>query len=159
VKGVHGGWKWTGTSLESDIPLGVAKLKLSLKPSPGLQKRYRIASRDHIVSLMEGLGDLIQDVRSVNQKVQSFEASCFSGVYVTGDVTPEYLAGIEENRAKLVEAGSGRVLWRDTCRMDDSELTTAAGFPGFGNLRQVLSDEALRCARGFAATPGAPAPL
>lgn len=59
------GWvKETGISLESDIPLGVAKLKLSLKTSPGLQKRYRIASRDHIVSLMEGLGDLIQDVRS-----------------------------------------------------------------------------------------------
>ncbi len=59
------GWvKETGISLDADIPLGVAKLKLSLKTSPGLQKRYRIASRDHIVALMEGLGDLIQDVRS-----------------------------------------------------------------------------------------------
>ena len=33
------------------------------------------------------------------------------------------------------------------------------GFPELSNLRQVLSDEALRCARGFAATLGAPAPL
>jgi len=48
--------------------------------------------------IYQDLGALIQDVRSVNQKVQSFEASCFSGVYVTGDVTPEYLAGIEASR-------------------------------------------------------------
>lgn len=61
--------------------------------------------------------------------------------------------------ARLVEADSGRLLWRDSCRTDTAELVAAAGFPGFGNLRQVLSDEALRCARGFAATLGAPAPL
>ena len=64
-----------------------------------------------------------------------------------------------EASARLVEAGSGRVLWRDSCRTDKAELTAAAGFPDLGNLRQVLSDEALRCARGFAATLGAPAPL
>jgi hypothetical protein len=64
-----------------------------------------------------------------------------------------------EVTAKLVEAGSGRVLWRDSCRTDTAELTAAAGFPDLGNLRQVLSDEALRCARGFAAALGAPAPL
>ena len=51
------------------------------------------------------------------------------------------------------------MLWHDACRTDTAELTAAAGFPGFGNLRQLLSDEALRFARGFAATLGAPAPL
>jgi hypothetical protein len=60
--------------------------------------------------------------------------------------------------ARLVEADSGRVLWRDNCRTDAAELVTAAGFPGFGNMREVLSDEALRCARSFAATLGAPPP-
>ena len=59
----------------------------------------------------------------------------------------------------MVEAGSGRMLWHDSCRTDTAELTAAAGFPDLGNLRQVLSDEALRCARGFAAALGAPAPL
>jgi amidophosphoribosyltransferase len=34
----------------------------------------------------------------VNPKVTSFETSCFSGEYVTGDVTPEYLAGVEAER-------------------------------------------------------------
>lgn len=61
--------------------------------------------------------------------------------------------------ATLIEAGSGRVLWRERCATDTAELTAAAGFPELANLRQVLSDEALRCARGFAATLGAPAPL
>jgi len=37
-------------------------------------------------------------VRSVNPAVTSFEASCFSGVYVTGDITPEYLRGVEASR-------------------------------------------------------------
>ena len=61
--------------------------------------------------------------------------------------------------ARLIEARTGRILWQDRCRLDTAELTTAAGFPEIGNLRQVLSDEALRCARGFAAALGAPPPL
>ena len=53
-----------GLSLDVEVPAGVAKLKLNFKTSPGLQKRYREVSRDHISSLVEALGDLIQDVRS-----------------------------------------------------------------------------------------------
>ncbi len=56
--------KAIGLTLDAEIPVGVAKLKLNFKTSPGLQKRYREVSRDHIAALMEGLGDLIQDVRS-----------------------------------------------------------------------------------------------
>ena len=48
--------------------------------------------------IYQDLDALIEDVRSVNPKVQNFETSCFSGVYITGDVTPEYLAGIEATR-------------------------------------------------------------
>ena len=61
--------------------------------------------------------------------------------------------------SRPIDARTGQVRWQDRCRLDTAELTTAAGFPELGNLRQVLSDEALRCARGFAATLGAPAPL
>src|SRR5687767_1946846 len=46
----------------------------------------------------QDLDALIEDVRSVNPKVTSFEASCFSGVYVTGDITQEYLDGVEASR-------------------------------------------------------------
>jgi amidophosphoribosyltransferase len=48
--------------------------------------------------IYQDLDALIEDVRSVNPRVDSFETSCFSGVYITGDVTPEYLAGVEANR-------------------------------------------------------------
>ncbi|HEY9447901.1 MAG TPA: amidophosphoribosyltransferase, partial [Burkholderiales bacterium] len=41
---------------------------------------------------------LIRDVRSVNPAVTGFEASCFTGVYVTGDITPEYLDDVEAQR-------------------------------------------------------------
>jgi amidophosphoribosyltransferase len=48
--------------------------------------------------LYQDLDALVADVRSVNPKVQNFETSCFSGIYITGDITAEYLAGIEANR-------------------------------------------------------------
>ena len=48
--------------------------------------------------IYQDLDALIDDVRSVNPQVRNFEASCFSGVYVTGDVTQDYLDGVEAQR-------------------------------------------------------------
>jgi amidophosphoribosyltransferase len=43
--------------------------------------------------------DALKDaVRAVNPKLTQFETSCFDGVYITGDVTSEYLASIERQR-------------------------------------------------------------
>jgi amidophosphoribosyltransferase len=42
---------------------------------------------------------LIQDIRACNPAITSFDASCFDGQYITGGVTPEYLASIEASRA------------------------------------------------------------
>lgn len=61
--------------------------------------------------------------------------------------------------ARLIDPVTGNLLWHDRCDVDVAELRAAASLPGLDNLRQVLSDEALRCARGFAATLGAPAPI
>ncbi|MES2353715.1 MAG: amidophosphoribosyltransferase [Pseudomonadota bacterium] len=41
---------------------------------------------------------LIDSVRSLNPAIQSFDASCFDGKYITGDITPEYLEKIEASR-------------------------------------------------------------
>lgn len=41
-------------------------------------------------------------MRDINPKLEGFEASCFDGHYITGDVTPEYLDSIE--RARLAPA-------------------------------------------------------
>jgi amidophosphoribosyltransferase len=48
--------------------------------------------------IYQDLDALIDDVRSVNPKVTSFETSCFSGIYITGDVTQAYLDGVEAQR-------------------------------------------------------------
>jgi AAA ATPase domain len=56
--------KGIGFSLDAEVPVGVAKLKLGFKTSPGLQKRYREVSRDQMTSLMKDFGDLVQDVRA-----------------------------------------------------------------------------------------------
>jgi amidophosphoribosyltransferase len=48
--------------------------------------------------IYQDLDALIDDVRSVNPAVRNFETSCFSGIYVTGDVTQDYLDGVEAER-------------------------------------------------------------
>jgi amidophosphoribosyltransferase len=48
--------------------------------------------------IYQDLDDLVEDCRSVNPAIQHFETSCFTGLYVTGDITPEYLADVEAQR-------------------------------------------------------------
>ncbi len=53
----------------------------------------------------QDLDDLVEDVRACNPAVQHFDASCFNGEYITGGVSPEYLAGIEASRRDGVNEG------------------------------------------------------
>ena len=62
--------------------------------------------------IYQDLEALRHAVRSVNPAVANFEDSCFSGVYVTGDVTQEYLDGVEAQR-------------RDGAKMSDMEAESA----------------------------------
>ena len=48
--------------------------------------------------IYQDLADLIEDVRVANPAITRFETSCFDGRYITGDVTPEYLDGLEAGR-------------------------------------------------------------
>jgi amidophosphoribosyltransferase len=48
--------------------------------------------------IYQDLDALIEDVRSLNPSIERFDCSCFDGVYVTGDVSQEYLEGIEMRR-------------------------------------------------------------
>jgi amidophosphoribosyltransferase len=58
----------------------------------------------------QDLDDLRQAVRDQNPSIAAFEASCFDGKYVTGDITPEYLARLGQSRADVAEEtiGNGR---------------------------------------------------
>jgi amidophosphoribosyltransferase len=48
--------------------------------------------------LYQDLHGLIRSVRHDNSSISEFDASCFSGEYVTGDVTEDYLHVLEERR-------------------------------------------------------------
>ena len=48
--------------------------------------------------IYQDLEALREDCASVNPKVTNFEDSCFSGVYITGDVTQAYLDDVETRR-------------------------------------------------------------
>ncbi len=50
------------------------------------------------VVIYQDLEALKASVRAVNPGLTQFETSCFDGVYVTGDVTREYLAAVERQR-------------------------------------------------------------
>ncbi|MCX7898020.1 MAG: amidophosphoribosyltransferase [Rhodocyclaceae bacterium] len=50
--------------------------------------------------IYQDLEDLKQAVRSLNPALLDFDCSCFDGRYVTGDVSEEYLASIEDARGK-----------------------------------------------------------
>ena len=60
----------------------------------------KIIGADHLI--YQDVDDLRRAVRDINPKLERFEASCFDGNYITGDVTPEYLDAIE--RARLTPA-------------------------------------------------------
>ncbi len=48
--------------------------------------------------IYQDLEDLIEAVGVGNEDIVEFDTSCFSGVYATGDITPEYLASIDSAR-------------------------------------------------------------
>ncbi|MBS0321226.1 MAG: amidophosphoribosyltransferase [Proteobacteria bacterium] len=48
--------------------------------------------------IYQDLDALKEAVRAVNPRLTRFEASCFDGIYVTGDVTPEYLSHLAGER-------------------------------------------------------------
>ena len=52
----------------------------------------------------QDLEDLIRAVQHHDASVTEFDTSCFSGEYVTGDVTAEYLARLEAERSDVAKA-------------------------------------------------------
>ena len=55
--------------------------------------------------IYQDLDALERAVRELNPRLASFETSCFSGRYVTGDVTTEYLSGVESRRDEHRDGG------------------------------------------------------
>ncbi|WP_233234685.1 amidophosphoribosyltransferase [Bordetella sp. LUAb4] len=55
----------------------------------------------------QDLSDMQQAVRDLNPAMSRFEASCFDGNYVTGDITPEYLERLGQSRSENSDPESG----------------------------------------------------
>jgi amidophosphoribosyltransferase len=62
----------------------------------------RLIGADWLV--YQDLEDLVSAVRHDKARIEAFDTSCFSGEYVTGDVTPEYLAKLEAERSDDAKA-------------------------------------------------------
>jgi amidophosphoribosyltransferase len=56
--------------------------------------------------IYQDLDDLKAAVRAVNPAISFFETSCFDGQYVTGDITAEYLNGVENQRGEAKPASA-----------------------------------------------------
>jgi amidophosphoribosyltransferase len=54
--------------------------------------------------IYQDLPDLVAACRHDNAKIQEFDTSCFSGEYVAGDVTPEYLERLQLERSDEAKA-------------------------------------------------------
>jgi len=59
--------------------------------------------------IYQDLDALVEGVRALNPAIERFDCSCFDGIYVTGDVSPEYLARVAKGRAMREESGVGRL--------------------------------------------------
>ena len=54
--------------------------------------------------IYQDLHGLTRSVRHSDSEITEFDTSCFSGVYVTGDVTPEYLQMLENQRSDAAKS-------------------------------------------------------
>ena len=66
----------------------------------------RLIGADWLV--YQDLDDLVRAVRHDNAAIEDFDTSVFSGQYVTGDVTPEYLEALERERSDAARSGEAR---------------------------------------------------
>ena len=56
----------------------------------------------------QSVADLGRAVREINPLLERFDASCFDGIYVTGDVSANYLDRIEAHRQSGSAARTGQ---------------------------------------------------
>ena len=80
------------------------KLCIELKALKLYLWSFRDQGTFHEAVVNKILDDLVAACRHDDARITAFDTSCFSGEYVTGDVTREYLARIESERSDGVRA-------------------------------------------------------
>jgi amidophosphoribosyltransferase len=84
----------------------------------------RVIGADWLI--YQDLSDLVASVRHERANITHFDTSCFSGEYVTGDVTDDYLTELERRRANAVKAQRDDRILREEAD-DDSVQVVASG--------------------------------
>jgi amidophosphoribosyltransferase len=77
--------------------------------------------------IYQDLDDLVRAVRHEDAAIESFDTSCFSGEYVTGNVTEAYLARLERTRADAARAERDAQILREESSGGDDTLQAAGG--------------------------------
>ena len=77
--------------------------------------------------IYQDLHGLIRSVRHDNSDITEFDASCFSGEYVTGDVTRGYLEALESSRSDAARAKRDAQALADEDDGEDSIHAVAGG--------------------------------
>ena len=75
--------------------------------------------------IYQDLKDLIDSVRHERANVTHFDTSCFSGEYVTGNVTRAYLSELERVRANAIKAQRDNAARRE--ELEDEGVQVASG--------------------------------
>jgi amidophosphoribosyltransferase len=71
----------------------------------------------------QDLADLEEGIRCDNPSIDRFDASCFDGIYITGDISPEYLAEIEDHRHDGESSDAAATAQLDLNLAGEPELT------------------------------------
>jgi len=81
--------------------------------------------------IYQDLHGLIRSVRHDNSSITEFDTSCFSGEYITGDVSPEYLQSLEEERSDYAKASK------------EARLMNPGGISGDADAGESMTDPAV----------------
>ena len=84
-----------------------------------IEEIQEIIGADRLI--YQDLHDLIRSVRHDNSAITEFDTSCFSGEYVTGDVTDDYLHELETRRNDAAKQK------RETRRKQESNVVSLLG--------------------------------
>jgi len=77
-----------------------ATISLPVPLSPVIRT---LASERATRSIYQDVDGMKRAIGSLNAKLDGFDASCFDGVYITGDVTAETIAAMNSQRADTAE--------------------------------------------------------
>ena len=76
--------------------------------------------------IYQDLDDLIAACKHEDARIEEFDTSCFSGEYVTGDVTPEYLERLQLERSDAAKARAPRAPCQAQSRPRELSLADAS---------------------------------